>query len=1127
MKQQTVKSKTMRGLLLAAIAGLFNASPALAQCDGVLSAPAPPQSQSAPPAGCLSTFPGTAAKYATLSNYIPNTNDPVVTVKLVFHVFTPAAPVWNAFNNSNDPWHGLPALLTMLNGYSGNGFQNQTERFPDAMSWLPSNPNFNPTQIQDSKLRYEVAAVYFYTNSQLYYGTANGQPASSNNPRIYSAFDAANHVDQNFPGRLAEGMPIVMTTECQYQSGINSTAAGVIPFIAICHIPGVDAVSQQNNNNFAILQLRHEIGHALGLLHTYYGGAGYPNAPSCCPETPGTNSSLNCSSPEYLSDVFPPNNPNCPGIPGNPPTSACGSCYESTSAGYYSNNVMSSGPFNGWMSPLQMARRARIMHLNNTRIFAKDMLSGHTNPWLVTGGVTETWDFDIQMYKDILVKSGNTLIIKCKVAMATDGKIIVEKGAKLVIDGGEVTGWCKTTPPGALYNIPLWTGIEVDGDNTQNQLIFNPTGYAANHGIVEVKNGGKISKAYKGINTSLTNSANGNWIPNTSGGIVIGDGGIFQNNVFDIIFYKYLLGTVRSKLNNCVFETSDEIGLDGNGNQILPKEHVKLYQNSGLNIRGCNFIYSAPQNMYTILNRGIGLYTTDSHFKVDEYCTSPPCTGGGARTQFSDLTVGAWLDNFNPAFVGYITHSDFTNNDRNVIVENVHHFSFSENTISMASSGQGIYIYRSKYYDIKNNTISGVSQQAYGIIAYESKIGAHQIYRNTFSDLIVGIISVDENGGPGIGDLGLKMNCNIFNSATNNMYDIAVTHNPNVLGLVMSKQSQVNPASGLDFVRNLYDGGFKWYVQSGNQTIIHTSTPTGADNPNFPTTLASPQVLVINSNVPFSFSTHCPQFPSSSGGPGARETRLENINTSIAEYYAQNDALGFDVQQAVSSKMNLFLTDTLPEDHDSLVVLLETNQGGMDDADIQLIFIHMRKGDFNTALSLCENLPEAKEDWKILLEKMIEIEQTEEGIYSLLSNNENTAFLQDYASTDGKDGQASAQAMLRFVFGTDHDYPIVLPTEGERHSYATGLISSADESSAIKVYPNPAKSEITINYHMAEGKTALLEITDVLGKLVYSQDLSSGDQHHVPVNELSNGMYLLNIVESNKTIYKSKLIKQD
>lgn len=1139
MKLRTVRSR-FATFGATALLVFFYSNTAFSQCRGVIHSEEMANDRTAAPT-CNIQFAGTTAKYKDLITFVPNINDPVITVKLVFHVFSPSSVVSHAFYNTNDPWNGLPGLQTMLNGYASNGFQNQTERYTaqgqyNSAQYVAFNPPTVPNG--DSRLRYEVAAVYFYTSTALYNGGGSG---------------CMSYINTNFPARLGEGLPIIMSSDCQYQSRFNSTVAGTIPYVAVCPLAGTDATSQANNNNFAISQLRHEIGHALGLLHTYYGDGqenpgpqipAYPGNPSPSPETPmpkvingAQDRSLDCNHTDFLWDVFPANNPNCALLVNNPPTSLCGSCYEEAAIPMYSNNVMSSG-FNNWMSNLQMARRARAMHFiynnnwagvnnwANVRVFAKDMLSGHANPWLITGGVTESWEFDIQMYKDILVKAGNTLIIKCKVAMATDGKITVEKGARLIIDGGEVTGWCKTTPAGSNFNVPLWTGIEVAGNPAQNQLINNQTGYCANQGIVEVKNGGKITYAMKGINNSLTNPAGGGAISNTSGGIVIANGATFENNVFDIIFYKYQQGNVTSKIENSTFITNAKIGVDGNNAIIYPHEHIKLYENWGLNIKGCTFTYAAG-GIYPGSGRGTGIYATDSHFTVDRLNVN-------TQTSFNGLKEGIYIDNGNPLFTASIRNSVFNNNEFGTKVENCNYLAFYNNTIQVPTYCCGVYLYRSKYYDVRNNTISGngLYDGGVGVLAYDSKTGLHKFYRNTFSNLTIGIECDDDNGGGTPGTFGLKMNCNVFNSGQSNLEDIGLFP---YLGtpIVMYEQSNNPVTSALDYVRNQYGApyfpgsGFynKWYINPGSvQPILHAGSTGGVDNPNAPFGQADPQVNVTTHPFAFNFQTHCLATGAVNGGDGnSRSEKLLAMNNNITNLRALGLAGASEIQATVASKLNLFLTDTLPDGQDSVVVILQNNQGGMNDADIQLVFAHLRNGNFGMAAEKKDNLPAAKADWKAMLGKISELKQHPDNIYGFFSDANNMNFMSSYANTEDKDGQACAQGLLSFM-GVNHVFPILYPPMGNR---IVGAGTTAKFQNGVRLYPNPADNGFTLENLDKEQGALTLVLMDVLGKAVLTQTVNNPDRHYVSLNGLSNGVYLLKVISDKQaTVYESKIVKQ-
>jgi hypothetical protein len=1100
-------------------------------------------------------FSGNTSKYNNQSFYVPTANDPLITVKLVIHVFMPSVntqvPAQINLDQSNDPYRGIPYLQARL-----NAIQNSTDRFSSQRIANYTVPGFAVNHISDSRLKYEVVAVYYYTNDAVYNG---------------GAYTGMAYIDQNYPARLKEGLPIIYTSLGQFQDVHTSLTHGQIPFVALAHLGAIDPTSSNYNNGFAVIQLRHEIGHALGLMHTYYGDGkeisctigntqnsqvvGWPGNPSKTPEnwpltggsgcSPQANNNMICTNPDYLTDIFPINNPNCPNIcppnntspTHNPPVSSCGSCYENEYMG--TNNILSDhGASNGstWMSPLQMGRRIRNMHLDNHLMvqYAKETVSEHNYPWNITSN--EKWDFSIHMYRDIVVKAGNTLTISCKVSMATDGKIIVEKGAKLVIDAtGEVTGWCKKTPAGSMNNMPLWAGIEVDGDVYQNQAINNTTGYSANQGIIEIKPGGKVSGAFKGIITGRYWSLYGGFLPTHTGGIVIANGAVFENNVYDIILYKYQLGNPRSKIQNCTFKTSGEIGRYTNNTLIEPKEHIKLYQNWGVKIEGCKFEYTAG-NTYALGHRGIGVYTTDSHFTVDKLCSNSGCTNS-IRGQFNNLTCGVWCDNFNPLFVGNVKSCDFVNNERGAVVEQMNNMIFTDNNVSMTTNYTGMYLYKSKYYNIRNNNFSSLYWNGAGIVPFDSKDGAHQIYRNTFSGFNVGILAVDHNGGYAGSTPGLKMNCNVFNSGGNNMFDIALTTSLSNMPIVMKQQSNNNTQNANDFVRNLYGATYmtsqtlnKWYVDpSNNQSITHVSTPSGADNPNSPNIQASSQVIVNTSQVNFVYSQNCPANTSSGGGNTTSNSQsLNNLNSYITELRG-NSENNYEIQSSVVSKLNIFLTDSTNTGQDSLISILTTNQGNMDDADLQLVFAYLRNANYSTATIKANALGANRSDWKALLLKIIEIEQEEAGVYSLLTNTINTNYLLGYANTNGKDGQGIAQSMLKFVFGTEHDHPLVYPPvpSGQRMAGPTGIEQNIVTHPNIKLFPNPTQAYITVVSAEKFGSDCKLIIQDLLGRTIYSNFISEKTEFAVPMVDFSEGVYILTIMEGKNEILKQKVIKKN
>ncbi|MCA6444829.1 MAG: hypothetical protein IM600_15475, partial [Bacteroidetes bacterium] len=375
----------------------------------------------------------TYAKYINPNTYIPNNNTALITLNITLHVFTYTNGTASPGLFGSDPGEiGNPSvLLSRISSITNDaGERYSSQRVANY------EPNFNLNQITDSKIRYVVSNIYYYPNEALYTNTAT------------TAYQHLDYINSNFPERLNEGLPIILSHHGP-DFGHAYVYSNGLPYVAAT-VTYYDPPHFKNH-------LLHEIGHTFGLMHTY--------PISCCPET------MDCNNIDYLNDVFPPNNLNCNPFPtGN----TCNSCYEipGNPSTLGSNNFMgASSVYPGtWWSPKQMARRNRAMRLNPVRTFAKDLPSDHINKWNITA--SETWDFDIQMYEDIVVKSGNTLKVTCKINMAREGRIIVEKGAQLIVDGGEITTWSKTG---------RWDGIYLEGTS-------NATQFLPDQSRIEIKN---------------------------------------------------------------------------------------------------------------------------------------------------------------------------------------------------------------------------------------------------------------------------------------------------------------------------------------------------------------------------------------------------------------------------------------------------------------------------------------------------------------------------------------------------------------------------------------------------------------------------------------------------------------
>jgi hypothetical protein len=1169
------------------------ATPYNLTCAGVVGSPG----NTTQAASCTQSSAAFLTKYGKQSFYVPTTNDPVITVKITFHIFNKA--------DGTGCWPNTPGQisqsiseLTLLGGWLGTGGPGGYPRFSDPRNANYSVPGFSPPFVFDSRVRYELTNIYFYNDDALNISTAAGS--------LFSAISAAG------ADRPNEGLPIIMNNAylfgaAGYQSFYNGG-----PYIhsSACGPTAVWFFQQH---------FRHEIGHAMGWMHTY--------SPSCCPET------ADCNNPDFLSDVFPVNNPNCPGGNAGP----CSICYEDPPLA--SNNVMANGSLDiNWMSPLQMGRRIRNLHLGAVRKFAKDVVSDNANPWLITSN--EDWDFDIQMYRDIIVKAPATLTIKCRVAMAITGKIVVEKGARLIIDGGEVTGWCKTG---------MWKGIEVEGTYGAGQLIYNPTGLAQDFGIVKVINNGTVSNAHNGI-TNARSDVNGNIMWGNQGGIIIGENGNFINNIRDVQFLAYQnpYGNDQSKFVKCNFKTTGALVTNA---ALITR--VSLWEVSGVSFLGCNFEYAAG-NTHPPLYRGNGIYSINARYSVDKVCNnnSNPCNSF-TNSQFLNYTMGVWVDNTNPLKVVSVKNTNFIDiHGVSVYFNKVNYPVCESNYIKTpgdVNSWAGVYLNNCKYYNVKNNTLLqdyATVPDDVGIYATNSQSGAHQIYRNSFANFLLGIGAVSDNSGYSNYTDGLKMNCNDFTPSPNN-FDIALLGN---VPSVMFQQGKISqPLTPFDLVRNKYAAPSscgtcenKWFIQdmqpTPNKPILHGSNLELYTQPVPQPAFSDPSVLVVSSNISLDYATHCPPnvitggctppcltpinivlagavaqvnelavsynslldggntqnllnainsnmsngdlrnlllqyspylsdavltayFGRSNLSPGhaqavysanapvsatvweaVSDLNLPNgIFNTVSTLQAQPDAnplhalqqqlnaAKFDLQVIVAEKLNYFLTDSMPSSQDSVIEILKNNPGLMQDADVQLVFAYMNKGDYTTAAQQVNSLGSSS-DWAGLLNTLITLQSSAKNLMSVLEDPAAMHVIEYYAGTDGINGQGNAQALLKFVLNKDYfipqPLPIVAAATGQLARSETASVQNVLSTNPVNVYPNPAQNGINIVFK-EPNETAIAELRDLSGRLIYSVTINSTAVNYIPLNSVSAGMYLLSVTKNRQLIYQDKILKQD
>lgn len=463
---------------------------------------------------------------------------------------------------------------------------------------------------------------------------------------------------------------------------------------------------------------------------------------------------------------------------------------------------------------------------------------------------SQTWDalYSRSFNTDVYVLGGVTLTIKGTVNFAQNKRLIIAPNARVIVDGGKLTNGCGG----------MWEGVNVGGTGSQPQTPFSG-GLSQYQGIIDLINGATIENARNGISTSLVD-INGNYIWTSFGGIIRATNAKFINNRRDVEFMSYPNYNNLSYFNNCLFEVN-QLLVGG----VLPYARISMWNVKNVNVRGCNFNYSAG-NAYPTLSRGYGIHTIDAKYNVGDYCTSLflPCpTANTIQTKFQNWDYGILSQNSNVLMTANINHAKFINNGwGGAKLSGMHYPVFNSCEVEVGNEYQsyGLYLENCKYYKIQNNTFTNTTGNTddIGIYVRNSTYGAHEIYRNDFTNMTVGIGAMDDNSGETNFADGLKMNCNRF---YNGQYDIAQMYYfaPPTVNFVQGVGPSVN-----SFVRNYYTAVCgnenKWYIDNATfKPVIHGSY-TGSNYSPLPQPACSDLLVNVasySSPLP-NYSSYCP-----------------------------------------------------------------------------------------------------------------------------------------------------------------------------------------------------------------------------------------------------------------------------
>lgn len=477
----------------------------------------------------------------------------------------------------------------------------------------------------------------------------------------------------------------------------------------------------------------HEMGHAMNLDHNYLSGGcdvcsdndAVPGGP--CPSigmsnnymdaradlTPGAENGYNASNPD-------------PGL------SAC------------------------QLGIVHHALEGNIANRTIWRVVREDHCVRDPDAAIAVSG-TYIWNDSKKLQGDLIITSGSTLTVKCRIHMPAGAKVIVQQGARLIIDEGQFTNLCGE----------FWHGIEVWGTSGEHQFpADNPT----YQGLLVLKNGAIIEHAREGF----TNWKPGDW--NSIGGVIQVQGtpnelgATLLNNRRSAGFMAYqnfhpgypnILRPNTSYFKYAHFKVDDDYR---GGNDF--HDHVSMWKVDGIHFRACTF-ENAQTNVPGSTELGRGIFSIDANYTVGGNCTvtfpncCPPCPpeslhkgafiglghgidardGGSGRgftvqdCRFENNVVGVYTEGLHTFTVA---KNEFILGDRNVALDGVVDDNFQEDHHRGVSTqlSFGFRIEENAFHRAANTTALGVD----AIVIENSLSNNTQVYKNDAFDMDRGYI---------------------------------------------------------------------------------------------------------------------------------------------------------------------------------------------------------------------------------------------------------------------------------------------------------------------------------------------------------------------------------------------------
>lgn len=701
-----------------------------------------------------------------------------------------------------------------------------------------------------------------------------------------------------------------------------------------CYVSGkVDGITGPLSKT---LITTHEVGHCLGLLHTFHN-----ECVAIANEPCNTVGDLVCDTPPESQSQYSAYS-GCTGI--NPP--------------FDFENIMSYYNFGRCAKHFTEEQGARMRYyLKNeygslNQVVQQDIV--------ITG--TVDWNIPMNVPANVYIEPGAVLNINAPVTMQEHAYIYIKanqtssstQGGRLIVSN-LVTAACPDK---------FWQGIIVEGNKYKAQSTLK-------QGKFSLSSGGIIEHALIGARVQGQDLNTGALLDSQTGGVVTTGLGTFRNNLKDIEFGPYPL------INTSIFIRTNFVTTDAYRGGSTAPEHVFLDGVQNIRLLDCKFQDLRTSDFTIATSRGKGIVAVDSRFSVK------------GASEFTNLYNGISIFDVVSPLSSAIYGATFNHCFKGIHSTRNENFVFNDNTFNIARPNNfkdnsphdiiGIYMEgNTEAFSVSGNHFSGdanasFNDQTFGTDVLSITKSNNTITKNTFQDLYTGNRA---NGSNGMDNnsiySGLQYTCNRFQ--INYLNDNNVKPNGairNVQGGFSSDGSQKFSAG------NIFNENTSLFAQQftneGKSIIYHHILSTSQELVQgfYTTTTISPIQSNTNPNCDSGIEPGCDNPPCAE--PFISQTKAQFYQTK--QQWQSKLATFPSITNASQRETAANSINTLRYELDTkgktilLHYALDTNEIKIDsilhwldlldsyDADLQLAHYHFFKGNFAISDLLLQSIP--------------------------------------------------------------------------------------------------------------------------------------------------------------------------